>query len=113
MNGMNEFKLLMNAIQFITFEELPVGLQHEITSSVDSNEIENGVLLFKVRNLNVGGYPHTIVYVETDANYYVFTYVVLKAGPSIRKQTISKTTINMFQLLRNEDGGGNVVCSQS
>ncbi|PFS85970.1 hypothetical protein COK53_28875 [Bacillus thuringiensis] len=106
---MNEFKLLMNAIQFITFEELPVGLQHEITSSVDSNEIENGVLLFEVRNLNVGGYPHTIVYVETDANYYV----VLKAGPSIRKQTISKTTINMFQLLRNEDGGGNVVCSQS
>lgn len=113
MNGMNEFKLLMNAIQFITFEELPVGLQHEITSSVDSNEIENGVLLFKVRNLNIGGYPHTIVYVETDANYYVFTYVVLKAGPSIRKQTISKTTISMFQLLRNEDGGGNVVCSQS
>ncbi|KAB7657679.1 hypothetical protein GBN78_08570 [Bacillus sp. B2-WWTP-C-10-Post-4] len=110
---MNEFKLLMNAIQFITFEELPVGLQHEITSSVDSNEIENGVLLFKVRNLNIGGYPHTIVYVETDANYYVFTYVVLKAGPSIRKQTISKTTISMFQLLRNEDGGGNVVCSQS
>lgn len=110
---MNEFKLLMNAIQFITFEELPVGLQHEITSSVDSNKIENGVLLFKVRNLNVGGYPHTIVYVETDANYYVFTYVVLKAGPSIRKQTISKTTISMFQLLRNEDGGGNVVCSQS
>ncbi|MFB5690586.1 hypothetical protein [Bacillus cereus] len=110
---MNEFKLLMNAIQFITFEELPVGLQHEITSSVDSNEIENGVLLFKVRNLNVGGYPHTIVYVETDANYYVFTYVVLKAGPSIRKQTISKTTISMFQLLCNEDGGGNVVCSQS
>ncbi|PFT53805.1 hypothetical protein COK67_29970 [Bacillus cereus] len=110
---MNEVKLLMNAIQFITFEELPIGLQHEITSSVDSNEIENGVLLFKVRNLNVGGYPHTIVYVETDANYYVFTYVVLKAGPSIRKQTISKTTISMFQLLRNEDGGGNVLCSQS
>ncbi|PET14990.1 hypothetical protein CN513_20980 [Bacillus cereus] len=110
---MCEFKTLLHAIQFITFEELPVGLQHEITSSVDSNEIENGVLLFKVRNLNVGGYPHTIVYVETDANYYVFTYIVLKAGPSIRKQMISKTTISMFNLLRNEDEGGNVVCSQS
>ncbi|PGY68876.1 hypothetical protein [Bacillus cereus] len=110
---MCEFKTLLHAIQFITFEELPAELKHEITSNVDSNEIENGVLLFKVRNLNVGGYPHTIVYVETDANYYVFTYVVLKAGPSIRKQTISKTTISMFQLLRNEDGGGNVVCSQS
>lgn len=110
---MCEFKTLLHAIQFITFEELPVGLQHEITSSVDSNEIENGVLLFKVHNLNVGGYPHTIVYVETDANYYVFTYIVLKAGPSIRKQMISKTTISMFNLLRNEDEGGNVVCSQS
>lgn len=110
---MNEFKSLMNAIQFITFEELPVGLQHEITSNVDSNEIENGVLLFKVRNLNVGDYPHTIVYIETEANYYVFTHVVLKAGLSIRKQTISKTTISMFQLLRNEDTGGNVLCSQS
>ncbi|RCL15085.1 hypothetical protein BLO02_022145 [Bacillus cereus] len=110
---MCEFKTLLHAIQFITFEELPVGLQHEITSSVDSNEIENGVLLFKVRNLNVGGYPHTIVYIETDANYYVFTYIVLKAGPSIRKQMISKTTISMFNLLRNEDEGDNVVCSQS
>ncbi|MED2615407.1 hypothetical protein COF41_29870 [Bacillus toyonensis] len=110
---MCEFKTLLQAIQFITFEELPAELQHEITNNVDSIEIENGILLFKVRNLNVGGYPHTIVYVETDANYYVFTYVVLKAGPSIRKQTISKTTISMFQLLRNEDGGGNVLCSQS
>ncbi|MBE5093604.1 hypothetical protein [Bacillus thuringiensis] len=110
---MCEFKTLLHAIQFITFKELPAELKHEITNNVDSNEIENGVLLFKVRNLNVGGYPHTIDYVETDANYYVFTYVVLKAGPSIRKQTISKTTISMFQLLRNEDGGGNVVCSQS
>ncbi|ASK14478.1 TPA: hypothetical protein ACTZ5S_001790 [Bacillus cereus] len=110
---MNEFKLLMNAIQFITFEELPVGLQHEITSSVDSNEIENGVLLFKVRRLNVGGYLHTIAYIETDANYYVYTYVVLKAGTSIKKQTISKTTISMFELLHNEDRGGNVLCSKS
>ncbi|PEC58473.1 hypothetical protein CN556_24700 [Bacillus wiedmannii] len=110
---MNEFKTLMNAIQFITFEELPVGLQQEINSNVDSNEIENGVLLFKVRNLNVGGYPHTIVYIETEANYYVFTHVVLKAGASIRKQTISKTTISMFHLLHSEDRGGNVLCSQS
>ncbi|EJR82900.1 hypothetical protein IK7_02174 [Bacillus cereus VD156] len=110
---MNEFKSLLNAIQFIIFEELPVGLRHEITNNVDSIEIENGVLLFKVRNLNVGDYPHTIVYIETEANYYVFTHVVLKAGPSIRKQTISKTTISMFQLLRNEDTGGNVLCSQS
>ena len=110
---MNEFKSLMNTIQFITFEELPVGLQHEITSNVDSNEIENGVLLFKARNLNVGGYLHKIVYIETDANYYVFTHVILKAGSLIKKQTISKTTISMFQLLRNEDRGGNVLCSQS
>lgn len=110
---MCEFKTLLHAIQFITFEELPAELKHEISNNVDSIEIENGILLFKVRNLNVGGYLHTIVYIETDANYYVFTYVVLKAGPSIRKQTISKTTISMFQLLRNEDGGGNVVCSQS
>lgn len=110
---MCEIKTLLHAIQFITFEELPAELKHEISNNVDSIEIENGILLFKVRNLNVGGYLHTIVYIETDANYYVFTYVVLKAGPSIRKQTISKTTISMFQLLRNEDGGGNVVCSQS
>ncbi|KXY37082.1 hypothetical protein AT268_00105 [Bacillus cereus] len=110
---MNEFKSLLNAIQFITFEELPEELRHEITNIVDSIEIENGVLLFKVRNLNVGGYLHTIVYIETEANYYVFTHVVLKAGPLIRKQTISKTTISMFQLLRNEDEGGNVLCSQS
>lgn len=110
---MNEFKSLLNAIQFIIFEELPVGLQHEITSNVDSIEIETEALMFKVRNLNVGGYLHTIVYIETEANYYVFTHVILKVGPSIKKQTISKTTISMFQLLRNEDEGGNVVCSQS
>ncbi|ARO60127.1 Uncharacterized protein B5E38_2601 [Bacillus cereus] len=110
---MYEFKTLLHAIQFITFEELPAELKHEISNNVDSNEIENGVLLFKIRNLNVGGYPHTIVYIETEANYYVFTHVVLKAGPSIRKQMISKTTISMFNLLRNEDKGGNVLCSQS
>ncbi|MGQ0414504.1 hypothetical protein ACT4UL_00875, partial [Bacillus sp. HC-TM] len=95
------------------FEELPAELKPEISNNVDSIEIENGILLFKVRNLNVGGYLHTIVYIETDANYYVFTHVILKAGPSIKKQTISKTTISMFQLLRNEDEGGNVLCSQS
>ncbi|PGO57454.1 hypothetical protein CN980_31590 [Bacillus cereus] len=110
---MNGFKSLLNAIQFITFEELPVELQREITNNVDSIEIENEVLMFKVRELNVGGYLHTIVYIETEANYYVFTHVVLKSGPSIRKQTIGKTTISMFQLLRNEDEGGNVLCSQS
>ena len=110
---MNEFKLLMNAIQFITFEELPVDLQHEITNNVDSIEVENVVLMFKVRNLNVGGYLHTIVYIETDANYYVFTHVILKAGSSIKKQTESKTTISMFHLLHNEDRGGNVLCSQN
>ncbi|MED3069248.1 hypothetical protein P4310_27815 [Bacillus thuringiensis] len=110
---MCEFKTLLHAIQFITFEELPVELKHEITNNVDSIEIENGILLFKVRKLNVGGYLHTIVYIETDANYYVFTHVILKAGPSIKKQTVSKTTISMFQLLRNEDKGGNVLCSQS
>ncbi|PRT33779.1 hypothetical protein C6357_31535 [Bacillus wiedmannii] len=110
---MNNFKTLLNAIQFITFEELPVDLQHEITNNVDSIEIENVVLMFKVRNLNVGGYLHTIVYIETDANYYVFTHVILKVGPSIKKQTISKTTISMFQLLHNEDRGGNVLCSQN
>jgi len=108
-----EFKTLLHAIQFITFEELPAELKPEISNNVDSIEIENGILLFKVRNLNVGGYLHTIVYIETDANYYVFTHVILKAGPSIKKQTISKTTISMFQLLRNEDEGGNVLCSQS
>ncbi|WP_236734976.1 hypothetical protein [Bacillus mycoides] len=113
MTGMYEFKSLLNAIQFITFEELPVDLQHEITNNVDSIEVENVVLMFKVRNLNVGGYLHTIVYMETDANYYVFTHVILKAGSSIKKQTISKTTISMFQLLHNEDRGGNVLCSQS
>ncbi len=110
---MCEFKTLLHAIQFITFEELPAELKHEITNNVDSIEIENGILLFKVRKLNVGGYLHTIVYIETDANYYVFTHVILKAGPSIKKQTVSKTTISMFQLLRNEDKGGNVLCSQS
>ncbi|PHD56215.1 hypothetical protein COF57_28040 [Bacillus wiedmannii] len=110
---MDEFKSLLNAIQFITFEELPVDLQHEITNNVDSIEVENVVLMFKVRNLNVGGYLHTIVYIETDANYYVFTHVILKAGSSIKKQTISKTTISMFQLLHNEDRGGNVLCSQN
>lgn len=110
---MNEFKSLLNAIQFITFEELPAELRQEITNNVDSIEIENEVLMFKVRKLNVGGYLHTIVYIETDANYYVFTHVVLKAGPSINKQTISKTTISMFQLLHNEDRGGNVLCSQN
>ncbi|PFU17537.1 hypothetical protein COK77_08265 [Bacillus cereus] len=110
---MCEFKTLLHAIQFITFEELPAELKPEISNNVDSIEIENGILLFKVRNLNVGGYLHTIVYIETDANYYVFTHVILKAGPSIKKQTISKTTISMFQLLRNEDEGGNVLCSQS
>jgi hypothetical protein len=110
---MNEFKSLLNAIQFITFEELPAELRHEITNNVDSIETENEVLMFKVRELNVGGYLHTIVYIETDANYYVFTHVVLSAGTSIKKQTISKTTISMFQLLHNEDRGGNVLCSQS
>lgn len=110
---MDEFKSLLNAIQFITFEELPVDLQHEITNNVDSIEVENVVLMFKVRNLNVGGYLHTIVYIETDANYYVFTHVILKAGSSIKKQTVSKTTISMFHLLHNEDRGGNVLCSQN
>ncbi|PEU21385.1 hypothetical protein CN526_27300 [Bacillus wiedmannii] len=110
---MNEFKSLLNAIQFITFEELPEELRHEITNNVDSIEIENKVLMFKVRNLNVGGYLHTIVYIETEANYYVFTHVLLKVGPSIKKQTISKTTISMFQLLHNEDRGGSVLCSQN
>ncbi|PEL95851.1 hypothetical protein CN604_25085 [Bacillus wiedmannii] len=110
---MNEFKSLLNAIQFITFEELPEELRHEITNNVDSIEIETEVLMFKVRNLNVGGYLHTIVYIETEVNYYVFTHVILKVGPSIKKQTISKTTISMFQLLHNEDRGGNVLCSQN
>ncbi|MEM5645643.1 hypothetical protein AAHH72_12590 [Bacillus cereus] len=110
---MNEFKSLLNAIQFITFEELPTELRQEITNNVDSIEIENELLMFKVCKLNVAGYLHTIVYIETDANYYVFTHVVLKAGSSIKKQTISKTTISMFQLLHNEDRGGNVICSQN
>lgn len=110
---MNEFKSLLNAIQFITFEELPAELRQEIANNVDSIEIEDEVLMFKVRKLNVGGYLHTIVYIETEANYYVFTYVILKGGPSIKKQTISKTTISMFQLLHNEDRGGNVLCLQN
>ncbi|MFB5588447.1 hypothetical protein ACE41I_17295 [Bacillus cereus] len=110
---MNEFKSLLNAIQFITFEELPAELRQEITNNVDSIEIENKVSMFKVRKLNVAGYLHTIVYIETDANYHVFTHVILNDGPSIQKQTISKTTISMFHLLHNEDRGGNVLCSQS
>lgn len=110
---MNEFKSLLNAIQFITFEELPAELRQEITNNVDSIEIENEVSMFKVRKLNVAGYLHTIVYIETDANYHVFTHVILNDGPSIQKQTISKTTISMFHLLHNEDRGDNVLCSQS
>ncbi|MBO1583361.1 hypothetical protein [Bacillus sp. XF8] len=110
---MFEFKTILNAIQFITFEELPAELQREITNNVDSIEIENAILMFKVRKLNIGGYLHTVVYIETDANYYVFTHVEFKSGASIKKQAISKTTISMFQLLHKEDRGGNVLCSQN
>lgn len=106
---MSYFKTLLNASQLLTFEELPTELQNEITG-INPNEIENEVSMFKVRRLNVGGYKHTVTYVETDANYYVFTYVIFKVGPSIRKQTISKTTLGMSQLLHNEDVR---LCSQS
>lgn len=101
--------MLLNASQLLTFEELPTELQNEITS-INTNEIEDKVSIFKVRRLNISGYKHTVTYIETDANYYVFTHVILKAGVSIKKQTISKMTISMFQLLRDEDVR---LCSQN
>ncbi|MEB8652482.1 hypothetical protein P4G96_27545 [Bacillus cereus] len=106
---MSYFKTLLNASQLLTFEELPTELQNEI-ASINSNEFEDKVLIFKVRKLNISEYKHTVTYIETDVNYYVFTHVILKAGVSIKKQTISKTTISMFKLLHNEDVG---LCSQN
>ncbi|MGI2776064.1 MULTISPECIES: hypothetical protein [Bacillus cereus group] len=110
---MVEFKTILNTIQSITFEELPAELQREINNSVSPIEIENEVLMCKSRKLNVGGYVHTVVYIETDANYYVFTHVLFRTGSSIKKQVMSKTALCMFQLLHNEDRGGNVLCSQN
>ncbi|KFN03209.1 hypothetical protein D0U04_25100 [Bacillus clarus] len=107
---MSRFVTLLNEPQSFTFDELPAELQNEISRSIGPDEMGNEVSLFKVRRLNVGGYTHTITYIETDANYYVFTHILLRSGASIKKQTISKTTLSMFQLLHNEDVR---LCSQS
>ncbi|SFD50310.1 hypothetical protein SAMN04488168_1468 [Bacillus sp. 491mf] len=104
-----EFKTLLNESQLITFEELPQELQNEIDSVFGYEEVE----LFKIRSFEIGGRLHTIAYIETVSDYYVFTYVNYSSSPRITKQEISKTTINVFQLLRNEDERGVGGCSQN
>ncbi|KEK22455.1 hypothetical protein [Bacillus gaemokensis] len=108
---MSKFKTLLNAPQLLTFEELPAELQNEINSVSDYEKIE----LFKTRSFELNGRLHMVVYIETVSDYYVFTYLEYRNGTSIKKQSISKTTISMFQLLRNEDeeDEGVRLCSQN